>query len=55
MAIDRGITLKHLAGIVHPYPTYAIGLQFLATEMAMRRTFTSFKGRVLRAVSRLYR
>ena len=55
MAIDRGITLKHLAGIVHPYPTYAIGLQFLATEMAMRRTFTSLRGRVLRAVSRLYR
>ena len=55
IAMDRGIKLEQLAGVVHPYPTYAIGLQFLATEMAMRRTFTSFKGRVLRSVSRLYR
>ena len=55
MAIDRGIQLEQVAGVVHPYPTYAIGLQFLATEMAMRRSFTSFKGRVLRTASRLYR
>jgi pyruvate/2-oxoglutarate dehydrogenase complex dihydrolipoamide dehydrogenase (E3) component len=55
MAMDRGIKLEHLAGVVHPYPTYAIGLQFLATEMAMRRTFASFKGRMLCAVSRFYR
>lgn len=55
VAIDRGIRLQHLAGVVHPYPTYAIGLQFLATEMAMQRTFATTKGYVLRAVSRLYR
>ena len=55
LAMDRGIKLEHLAGVVHPYPTYAIGLQFLATEMAMHRTFTSYRGRILRAVSRLYR
>lgn len=55
VAIDRGIRLQHLAGVVHPYPTYAIGLQFLATDMAMQRTFASAKGRILRAVSRLYR
>ncbi len=24
IAIDRGITLQQLAGVVHPYPTYAI-------------------------------
>jgi len=55
VAIDRGIRLQHLAGVVHPYPTYAIGLQFLATDMTMQRTFASLKGRILRAVSRLYR
>ena len=55
VAIDRGIRLQHLAGVVHPYPTYAIGLQFLATDMVMERTFSSSKGRILRAVSRLYR
>ncbi len=55
VAIDRGIRLQQLAGVVHPYPTYAIGLQFLATEMVMERTFTSVKGHLLRAVSRFYR
>jgi len=55
VAIDRGLRLKHLAGVVHPYPTYAIGLQFLATNMTIQRTFSSTKGRILRAVSRLYR
>jgi len=54
-AIDRGIGLQGLAGIVHPYPTYAIGLQFLATEMAMKRTFAGTTGRWLRLVSRIYR
>jgi len=55
IAIDRGITLQQLAGVVHPYPTYGIGLQFLATEMAMQQTFNSAKGRVLCTLSRLYR
>ncbi len=55
VALDRGIRLQQLAGVVHPYPTYAIGFQFLATDMTMQRTFTSAKGRILRAVSRLYR
>ncbi len=55
IAMDRGIRLQELAGAVHPYPTYAIGLQFLAADMAMQRTFGSTPGRVLRALSRLYR
>jgi len=55
IAIDRGITLQQLAGVVHPYPTYAIGLQFLATDMAMQETFNSTNGRILRTLSRLYR
>ena len=55
IAIDRGITLQQLAGVVHPYPTYAIGLQFLATDMAMQQTFNSTKGHILRTLSRLYR
>lgn len=55
VAMDRGIRLQELAGVVHPYPTYAIGLQFLATDMAMKRTFASTKGRILRTVSRFYR
>ncbi len=55
IAIDRGITLQQLAGVVHPYPTYAIGLQFLATDMAMQQTFNNTKGRNLRTLSRLYR
>jgi pyruvate/2-oxoglutarate dehydrogenase complex dihydrolipoamide dehydrogenase (E3) component len=55
IAIDRGITVQQLAGVVHPYPTYAIGLQFLATDMAMQQTFNSKKGSILRILSRLYR
>lgn len=55
IAIDRGISLQGLASIVHPYPTYAIGLQFLATDMAMERTFASTTGRLLRLVSKMYR
>ena len=55
IAIDRGIKLQELAGVVHPYPTYAIGLQFLAADMAMQETFKGTKGRILRTLSRLYR
>ncbi len=55
VAMDRGILLHQLAGVVHPYPTYAIGLQFLATEMATASRFAGGKGRLLRAVSRWYR
>lgn len=55
VAMQRGIRLAELAGVVHPYPTYAIGLQFLATEMAVEQTFTTTKGRILRALSRIYR
>ncbi len=55
IAIDRGITLQQLAGVVHPYPTYAIGLQLLATDMAMQQTFNNTKGRILRTLFRLYR
>jgi pyruvate/2-oxoglutarate dehydrogenase complex dihydrolipoamide dehydrogenase (E3) component len=55
VAIDRGITLQQLSGVVHPYPSYAIGLQFLTTDMAMQQTFNSTKGRILRTLSWLYR
>ena len=55
MAIQRGIKLQDIAGIVHPYPTYSIGVQFLVTKMAMDATFHGPKGKLLRIVSRLYR
>ena len=55
IAIDRGIRLQRLASIMHPYPTYAIGLQFLVTEMVMERAFASRRGRLLRLVSKMYR
>jgi len=34
LAVDRGLSLTDLAGIVHVYPTFAIGLQQLAGEAA---------------------
>jgi len=36
LAIDQGLALKDLAGMVHVYPTYAIGIQQLAAEAAYR-------------------
>lgn len=55
IAIDRGYKVQEIASVVHPYPTYSIGVQFLATKMAMTESFSGSKGRLLRAVSRLYR
>lgn len=55
VAIRNRLKLADLAATIHPYPTYSSGVQFLATQMAMEQTFSRTRGRILRAVSRLWR
>lgn len=55
LAIQKRIKVADLAGTIHPNPTYATGLQLLATEMATQQAMAGASGRLLRAASRLAR
>ena len=55
VAIRNRLKLADLAATIHPYPTYSSGVQFLATRMAMEQTFSRTQGRILRAISRIWR
>lgn len=52
LAMSNKIPLKNLAASIHPYPTYNSGWQFLATHLAMQKTFSGTSGRLIRALSR---
>ena len=55
IAIRNRLKLADLASTIHPYPTYSSGVQFLAAKMAMEATFSRRSGKVIRALSRLWR
>ncbi len=55
VAIRNRLKLADLAATIHPYPTYSSGVQFLATRMAIEETFSRRSGRIIQAISRLWR
>jgi pyruvate/2-oxoglutarate dehydrogenase complex dihydrolipoamide dehydrogenase (E3) component len=52
-AMHLGIKADKLAGIIHPYPTYSSAVQFVTTELAMRRAFSGVSGKLLRMAAKL--
>lgn len=55
VAMERRIKIQHLAGVIHPYPTYPTGIQLLATEMATAQSLAGTSGKLIRAAAKLYR
>ena len=53
LAMKHGISIDDLAGTMHPYPTYASGVQLLASDMAVDRALTGPAGFLIRSMSRL--
>ncbi len=55
VAIRNRLKLADLAATIHPYPTYSSGVQILTTKMALEETFSRRLGKVVQAISRLWR
>jgi len=55
LAIDHRLKLGDLAGTIHVYPTYAVGVQQLAAEVRLRSLADSRVARVARGLSGLSR
>lgn len=53
LAMQHRIGVSGVAGSVHAYPTYASGLQLLASEMAVDALLSGAKGKVVRSLARL--
>ena len=53
LAMQRGLDLDAIAGTIHAYPTWPLGLQQLASQIATERFVTSFLGRAVRRISGL--
>jgi pyruvate/2-oxoglutarate dehydrogenase complex dihydrolipoamide dehydrogenase (E3) component len=54
LAVQRGLRVQDLAGILHVYPTYATGSMQLAASTSMRRSLGGLSGKLRRAVSGVF-
>jgi pyruvate/2-oxoglutarate dehydrogenase complex dihydrolipoamide dehydrogenase (E3) component len=52
LALDRRLTVDHLARTMHVYPTYGVGVQQAAGEATLDRLTRGWRGRLLRALAR---
>jgi hypothetical protein len=55
VAMKHDLRIAQMAGTIHPYPTYASGVQLPGGEMTMDHAFDGLSGRVIRAFSKLTR
>ena len=55
VAMKHELRIGQIAGTIHPYPTYASGVQLLASQMTMDQTFGGVAGHLIRIVSKLSR
>jgi pyruvate/2-oxoglutarate dehydrogenase complex dihydrolipoamide dehydrogenase (E3) component len=55
VALKHDLRIGQIAGTIHPYPTYASGVQLLTSQMAMDQAFNSLAGQMIRTVSKLSR
>lgn len=53
LAMQRGIAIDDVAGTMHPYPTYASGVQLLASDIAVERALAGVAGSLIRTLSRV--
>ena len=44
LAMRHKLKVNHLAGTIHPYPTYSTGIQLLATEVAVDHVLNGLPG-----------
>jgi pyruvate/2-oxoglutarate dehydrogenase complex dihydrolipoamide dehydrogenase (E3) component len=55
LAMRHKLEVSQLAGTIHPYPTYATGIQLLASDVAVDHVLSGLSGRLIRAASRIAR
>ena len=55
VAMKHDLRIGQIAGTIHPYPTYASGVQLLASQMTLDHAFEGLAGHVIRTVSTLSR
>jgi pyruvate/2-oxoglutarate dehydrogenase complex dihydrolipoamide dehydrogenase (E3) component len=53
MAIERGLSLRDLANVIHVYPSYTMDAMRLASEVAIDNFVSGMSGTVVRQLSRL--
>jgi pyruvate/2-oxoglutarate dehydrogenase complex dihydrolipoamide dehydrogenase (E3) component len=55
LAIQKKLSLKDLAGIIHAYPTYSTAIQQLSAEASVAHLLDGTSGKVVRTLSKLLR
>jgi len=55
IAMRHNLKVGDLAGVIHPYPTYATAIQQLAGEMAVEELLSGASGRMIRGLSKMMR
>lgn len=55
LAMNAGITLKEIAGAIHPYPTYSSGIQHIAADITVEHLLSGTSGKLVRTLSRIIR
>jgi pyruvate/2-oxoglutarate dehydrogenase complex dihydrolipoamide dehydrogenase (E3) component len=55
VALDRGLKVGDLAGVLHVYPTYSTANMQAAVDIRVARMLSGTSGRVIRGLSRLFR
>jgi pyruvate/2-oxoglutarate dehydrogenase complex dihydrolipoamide dehydrogenase (E3) component len=54
LAIDKGLSVSDLASAIHVYPTFGFAVQQLAAEVSLEAAAAGVRGRVMRALRRLF-
>ncbi len=55
IAMRHNLKVGDLAGVIHPYPTYATAVQQLAGEMAVEELLSGASGKMIRGLSKMMR
>lgn len=50
VAMQNRLKVKHIAGAIHPYPTYSTALQQASAELAVAQTLGGFRGKLIRTL-----
>ena len=55
IALDRGLKVGDLAGVIHVYPTYSTANVQAAADIRVAQMLSGTSGQVIRGLSRLFR
>jgi pyruvate/2-oxoglutarate dehydrogenase complex dihydrolipoamide dehydrogenase (E3) component len=55
VAMNQGLKISDLAGVIHPYPTYSTAVQQMAAEISVEHLLSGTLGKLVRGLSRVIR